>query len=333
MQKIAKKLIGMADCSDDCLLIEKFSFGREKENELLFFLKPECFFYGTDTFEKIINIISDKCAKFDIEISGVILLDGKYINKIRVMDKHYGFINTLSKNASKIVTDAEKKNIRNALNIKDNINEYLFLGGHEFLNTFGKYDNKSLDLLWASEKSEKIRSGYYVRKIEIEDKKIVLINGFHPLQLHHFIAPDHKIILFLLHSDTDWKILKEDFAGDTFPEKANGFSIRGVLFEEKDNLGIKDVSIANNFVHLSAGPFEAFFEIDNFSGKIESVNYTPSMTNMYKKMAEAGIKNTEIVEVIKNFVVKKDDSETDLFTLTENKNALDALSIYLQLKK
>ena len=328
MDNIAKELVKIVNSDDESVLVKNFSFNQKKENELLFFLKPECFLYGDIVFEKIVDIIIKKIKGFDIELSGILMLSGRNLEKMGSMDRHYGFINTLSKNASKIVTDTEKEKIKKELDI-DNINEYLFLGGHEFLSSFRSYTTDSLDSLWLSEKSNKIRSGYYVRKITVEGEKIVLINGFHPAQLSHFIDPNHKIALFLFQSDRNWKELKQDFAGDTFPDKANMNSIRGFLYNHKEEFGLDDVSIANNFIHLSAGPFEAFFEIDNFLNSIEIIKYKPDSTNIYQRLKGEGLEEKKIMSVIENPVAIKDDSKIDLFTYTEDTNTSNAVAEYL----
>jgi hypothetical protein len=329
LDNIVNTLVKTVNSNEETILIKNFSFNQNKENELLFFLKPECFLYGEKIFKRIIDTILNKIKDFDIDLSGILVLSGKCLEKMGSMDRHYGFINTLSKNASKIVTDAEKEIIGKRLSI-DNINEYLFLGGHEFLNTFTTYTTESLDTLWLSEKSDKIRSGYYVRKIVVEEKNIILINGFHPAQLSHFIDTKHKIALFLLHSDRNWKELKRDFAGDTFPEKAKLNSIRGELYNQKEELGLSDVSIANNFMHLSAGPFEAFFEINNFLSTSELVKYRPDSTKIYQYMKKKGIHEDRIMKVIANPTILKNNSQIDLFTCTEDMDTSNAVDEYIK---
>ena len=101
-----------------------------------------------------------------------------------------------------------------------------------------------------------------------EGENFILVNGFHPAQLAHFTEPSHRIALMLLHADTPWATLRDEMIGDTFPERAVAGSIRGQLHARPQNYGFDEVTIANNGVHLSAGPFEAMFEIANFFGSL-----------------------------------------------------------------
>jgi hypothetical protein len=148
--------------------------------------------------------------------------------------------------------------------------------------------------------------------------------------LSHFIDTKHKIALFLLHSDRNWKELKRDFAGDTFPEKAKLNSIRGELYNQKEELGLSDVSIANNFMHLSAGPFEAFFEINNFLSTSELVKYRPDSTKIYQYMKKKGIHEDRIMKVIANPTILKNNSQIDLFTCTEDMDTSNAVDEYIK---
>ncbi|MEW6737136.1 MAG: hypothetical protein AB1489_37980, partial [Acidobacteriota bacterium] len=228
-----------------------------KSNELIFFFKPECFLVNTiDYISSIIDMVLAKLASFKVTVSGAILLAGPRLEELGIMDRHYGYINKLSRNAAKIVTQEQLQSIYESLSIT-NPAEYRVLGGHEALENFTKFDEASLDKLWATKKSLKLRSGFYFEKYTIDGEDIILVNGFHPIQLRHFTHPSHKIVLLLLNSDTDWKILKNDLAGNTFPEKAVPGSIRGELYKNSQQYGLANVSIANNCVHLSAGPFEA----------------------------------------------------------------------------
>ena len=204
-------------------------------------------------------MVFDKFKRFDVEISKVLLLDGKRLKELSIMDQHYGLINKLSRSASKLLSDDELQKIQQSLNISIS-GKYRILGGHEFMTEFTEFDEKSLKELWFTKKPLKLRSGFYYHKYNYNNENIILINGFHPDQLLHFTNSKHRIVLLLLQSNTDWKLLKNDLVGNTFPEKAEKQSIRGELYRNNKKYGIENVSISSNCVHLSAGPFEALFE-------------------------------------------------------------------------
>jgi hypothetical protein len=154
------------------------------------------------------------------------------------------------------------------------------------------------------------------------------VNGFHPSQLRHFTDPHHNIVVLLLKSATDWKILKHDLAGDTFPEEAKENSIRGDIYRNSSKYGVKDISISRNCVHLSAGPFEALFEINNFLKNIPGVNFKLEQANIARLMSREGLKNDEIERCLSNPTAEFNSKLIDLFTFTEDMNSTEAISEY-----
>jgi hypothetical protein len=313
---------------DQMIMDFKLKKPKETENELLFFFKPECFFGGNPIHIKsILEMVFEKFTAFKVDISGVLLLDGKRLEELSIMDRHYGFINKISKEASKMLSGEDLKKIQHALGV-DNLKNYEVLGGHEVLRKYPEFNERSLDELWQTKKSIKLRSGFYVQQYSVKEQPVIMINGFHPSQLRHYTDPLHKIILILLNSDTEWKILKNDLAGDTFPERAKRESIRGEIFANHSKYGIRNVSISSNCVHLSAGPFEALFEIDNFLSNIKDIGFDLNKTNIARLMKKNGLKKEEITRCLSNPNAQVDGEWTDLFTFTEEKNSLEAISGY-----
>lgn len=326
---LVKDIVESAFSNKKEFLIRNFKFNN-KTNELLFFLKPECFLVENADFTKCITeMVLQKFKQYEVDISGVLQLNGKCLEDLCIMDRHYGFINKLSRRSSKMLNDEELSKIQQILGI-DNLEKYEILGGHEFLEKFKEFNENSLDNLWLSKKSIKLRSGFYIQKYCINGKNIILINGFHPSQLRHFTGSSHKIVILLLHSNTDWKILKNDLVGDTFPEKAKQDSIRGEIFRNNNKYGIQEVSISNNCVHLSAGPFEALFEIDNFFKNVQISGFDLTKTKMFRLMVEARLHKEDIEICIQNPIAQINEKQIDLFTFTEDKNSFEAISNYME---
>ncbi len=327
MQLIKKILSSMGQEKSDLTISDfKFKKSPETENEVLFFFKPECFLVGnTKQIKAILEMVFEKFTEFKVDISGILLLDGKRLEELSIMDRHYGFINRISKEASKIVSQEDLKKIQLAVGI-NNLENYKLLGGHEVLRKYPEFNEKSLDEFWQTKKSIKLRSGFYVQQYSIKEQQVILVNGFHPSQLRHYTNPLHKIILLLLNSDTDWKILKNDLAGDTFPERAKGHSIRGEIFRNRQKYGIQNISISNNCVHLSAGPFEALFEINNFLSNIKNIGFNIDKTNVARLMKKNGFEKEEVKNCLLNPKIQINDVPTDLFTFTEEKNSNEAIS-------
>jgi hypothetical protein len=200
------------------------------------------------------------------------------------------------------------------------------LGGHEFLEAFDT-DIDTLSDIWFAQEANKLRSGFYFIEDTFQGQPIILVNGFHPSQLLHFTREDHRIVLMLLHTDTNWETMKFDLVGDTFPERAKPNSIRGMLYTNPTRYGQEDVTINTNGVHLSAGPFEAAFEVVNFFGKLLDVDPEKTPPLAIKKVIKAGLSKTQALSCLDNPQV----NESDLFSETENLNTDEAVELTVKM--
>jgi len=324
MLNIAEKiLLSIGNNKDYTQILENDM--SSKKNELLFFFKPETFFAKKESSEHIINLVLEKLKQFNVDILNITSVSGSTLKKHEIMDKHYGFINTVSKNASKMLTEEDKKTVCDILGI-ELTNDLQFYGGHEYLEANPEFTPASLNEFWLTKKSLKLKSGFYFQNYERNGENIILIDAFHPSQLAHFTDDGRNIVLMRLSSDTDWDALRNDLVGDTFPDKANPTSLRGEIFNKRNELELDDVSISNNFCHLSAGAFEAFLEINNFYSKMKE-DFDLTQTNVFKELSSKGLNEEEIMKSITNPVV----NDESLFDATEHKNTDEALEIYISI--
>ena len=290
------------------------------QNELVFFIKPELLAVEKD--DNILNsfqLIDDKFAEFKVVVDGAAILPGKVLSEYQIMNRHYGYINQLSRFASKMINQETRAELFEKLEIEDS-DEFKILGGHEFLQAYSA-SVSTLNEIWFGQGAQKLRSGFYYLADTYQGDPILLVNGFHPSQLSHFTREDHRILLLLIHTDTDWYDLKFDLVGDTFPEKANPDSIRGQLFANPADFGQDEVGINTNGVHLSAGPFEAAFEIVNFFGEILSLNPEKTPPLAIKRAIDKGMDHSFALSLLDNPPI----GESDLFSETENLNTLEAV--------
>jgi hypothetical protein len=310
----------------DIQIIQPPEISSNRLNQLVFFYKPESFNgEAASHFPAINAMVLDKFASHNVSIQGAVMLSGRFLEANGIMDRHYGYINKVSRGASKLVNPEELSRMEAIAG--DKFTGYHILGGHEFLKAFPMYDEVSLNSLWLSKPSLKIRSGFYFQTFEISGKSVLLLNGFHPNQLAHFTRPGQKILLYLVNTDTNWKILKDDMAGDTFPEKAVPGSIRGELFCNREKYGASDISVSHNFIHLSAGPFEAYYEMWNFLSLTES-GFDLSSTNIGTRMLSSGYEVCDLERVLQNPMLEMNGKQKDLFSCTENMNSDKAVKVY-----
>lgn len=301
----------------------------DRQNELLLFAKPEIFMVGSaDDMRAGMGLIVDKLAEFNAEIDGVAIVGGPALEEKEIMNRHYGFINLMSRTASQSLKDEDAAKIEELLGVS--LDEYRVYGGHEFWQAHPNYTPASLDELWSTKKSARVRSGYYVAAYEADGEKFVLVNGFHPVQLEHFTAADHRIVLMLIHSDTDWSALRGDLIGATAPEKAAAGSIRGMLYADPGKYGFETVGAGNNGVHLSAGPYEGVFEILNFLGNLTDYDVAQTPPLVIRKLMDQGLSLEDALKVTDNPMVTVDGKEDDLFGATEDVNTDAAVDLYMQ---
>jgi len=326
---LSKAIASAVSACDSLVAIQPVSIGKNTwRNELLLFVKPEILgVEETEQVQQSMDLVFAKLREFDVHINGVLIVGGRVLDKLDIMSRHYGFINRLSRSASKMLDDDDHKKMIEALGIPS-IGEYEILGGHEYLAQYPDKDCFDLDKLWFSKKSIKIRSGFYTQSYEKDVRDLILVNGFHPVQLAQFTDPSHRIVLVLIHSDTDWAALRNQMVGATFPEKAVPGSIRGTLYAQPERFGFKTVSIANNGVHLSAGPFEAMFEIVNFFGKILELDLEKQPPLVLQRMLEVGIDVKHALGTLDNPKVTNVPKPVDLFTATEDLDTEKAVALW-----
>jgi hypothetical protein len=329
-QTIATEIAAMAPSSTYLKILQPLEIGKEgRQNELVLFMKPELFLVADPASTRnSAELILKKLDEYQAEVDGVALVGGQFLADKQIMDRHYGFINKMSKNASKIVSEQDRARITNLLNLSS-LEGIDLLGGHEYLQKYPGDTIGQLDELWFTKKSLKVQSGFYIQLYEAHHDRFILINGFHPGQLNHFTAPDHRIALFLVHSDTAWKALRGDMVGNTYPEKAASTSMRGAFFAEPARYGLGHVDISTNGVHLSAGPFEGVFEILNFFGSLTQDETSRPLPLLVKGLMARGQSSEAALKVAGNPPVAANGKATDLFSATEDFDTGPAIEFWL----
>lgn len=325
---IASKLAESAAGASNYQILQDLEIGKEGwENELLLFMKPELFIVpGPDAVRQSAGLVLQKLAEYQVELHGLMIVGGKFLADQRIMDRHYGYINQLSKNASRVLSVEDRAKVAAGLGLPSTAGIDLF-GGHEYLAAHPGESIDGLDQIWFSKKSIKIRSGFYVQLYEANGRPFILVNGFHPAQLNHFTHPDHRTALFLLHSNTAWKSLRNDMVGNTYPEKAAPDSIRGSFFANPARFGQPKVDISVNGVHLSAGPYEGVFEVLNFFSSLYSDANRP-LPLLAKRLVAAGLPISEALAVRNNPPLTIAGKATDLFSATEDLDTGPAIEFW-----
>jgi hypothetical protein len=330
IQQIASDVANFAPSSGYLKILQNLEIGREdRQNELLLFIKPELFMVEDPTcIRNSTALVLEKLADYRAFVHGIAIVGGQFLADKGIMDRHYGFINRLSKNASQVLTAEDKSRVMTALGLSS-LEGIDLLGGHEYMQKYPGETFEELDRFWFSKKSIKLQSGFYLQLYEKNGGQLVLINGFHPGQLYHFTHPDHRVALFLVHSDTPWKTLRNEMVGNTYPEKASPSSIRGSIYAEPPKYGLTQVDISNNGVHLSAGPFEGVFELVNFFGNLYAREKDRMVPLLIRRLVARGVPEEQALKVAQNPQIKLNGAQIDLFSASEDLDTPQAVELWL----
>ena len=298
-------------------ILSDFKLKTKNKNQLLAFFKPEVFLDKTpEQIEKIMKLVFEKLEKYEVSIDGTALFPGSVVGKHQIMDRHYGVINTLSKNASKILNKEERELVFNTLGITNKNTR--ILGGHEAFDIAGIDKTYDFDQYWLETKSAKVKSGFYVRTMKINNQETVVVDGFHPHQLAHYTEENRHLGVMLVSSNTPWAKLRDEMLGLTFPENAHPDSIRGFLFKNANDYGFEKVGIDNNIMHLSAGPTEALFEIDNFLNSPFGIDFIEKEAKLAEELLIAGVSKENIKKIL---------NDKELHNELEHKDTDEAVEI------
>jgi len=119
---------------------------------------------------------------------------------------------------------------------------------------------EELNARWARCGAHKIAGGIYVA--QFAEENCYVLNGFYPSIREVFTADDATVLVQLLAfhpDDLSWKRFRNEVIGATNPATADEESIRGLLYERQQALGIA-VNYRENVIHASASAFEALIE-------------------------------------------------------------------------
>lgn len=326
VKPLAREIVLAASMGEPESVIIEFGLATEAQNQLLFFFKPEVFLVGSEQqATTIVDLSLSALERFEAEIAGCMLISGARLAETETIDRHYGFINLMSRRASSALSAKERSSVADALGVNNTVP---ILGGHEFLATYPDFDHERLEQFWRTKQSTKLRSGLYAQAYEVHGDPVVLVNGFHPTQLAHYTSEGRVIALLLVNSDMPWGFLRERLVGDTFPDRALPGSIRRTLHEKGRELGLGQVGIENNCVHLSAGPFEALFELQNFMASTSAVKFDLDRTNVARLIRELGPERDLIAAALGNPSMTLPEGELTLFDATESLDTRSSIHLF-----
>jgi hypothetical protein len=295
----------------------------ERNNELLFFTKPELIrSIPEDNVAEIFSLILARLAAFGIGIKSIILLTGVYLDENDIVSRHYGIIDEATRQPSDFFSESIRDLFTGIFGRK--YDPSLILGGFDYIERFG-VDPRALAENWLSHESKKLASGMYCAYDDERD--VYIINGFYPRMLRHFTSKESIVIGFVLETERPWKELRNDFLGVTDPAKASSGSLREELLRKKDRFGIKTVSANFNGVHLSAGPVEALVELIRFTcDKRTPVGLKAPADFSFGKKLMPLFSPHDLTAILSNGRVGYRNREYTVYDLTEEVDSNEAIA-------
>lgn len=295
------------------------------KNEFLFFIKPEILIKSNKIkLEKILELIQSKIDMFGFKIHNIKILSAKYLDKYNIIAQHYGVINRIASNAVANMSESAKDRFQELTG--KSIYDVKVLGGSELIEQYPNFNAYSLDYLWQNLENKKLAGGTYFEQIKLDNETIYLINGFHPRQLKHFTEKGRSIVVMTLSSDISWADARNNFIGATNPNNANKGSLRREFLDNKNELGLDEVSQGVNGVHLSAGPVEGLIELRRYNSNFEDNNIKEFSDYNFGKALQGTFKE-KFEEIINNVDVIVDGKPTSFFDLTEEKNSDEVIDL------
>ena len=287
-------------------------------NHFVLFVKPEALALEDGVnVEGVLEVVLSKLRANGIKTGAVRLLNGPYLGHYRIMEAHYGVINRASRLGEAALSQPTKKKLMAECPGVGQV-----LGAHQFLGKYPDISAFALNVLTDTLGTKKVASGKYYGVFNVGGEKVIVLNPFHPQQLLHYTQPGRAIVVFECSTDTDWAVLRNGVTGATDPTRAAPGSIRRTLLDRKSELGLRDVSTANNGVHCSAGPLEAMAEyVRFFSDHAKGELIDPEETPFGHLLEKHGLGKKDIAGLAKNPLLGRGADATYAFNLTEEKNS------------
>lgn len=183
------------------------------------------------------------------------MVSSGHLSEHRVVEDHYRRLNDISRGGMPVVSAVAREKLVEAFPYTA-AGPGRVLGGHQFLRRFPDVSAYALDLLTRNLVVTKLGAGTYAIEILLDGERLVLLNPFHPQQVAHFTRPGQAVVLLECTSIRPLRELRRDVIGATDPRDAVPGSIKRILLDEQDELGLTGICTRRNAVHMSPGPIE-----------------------------------------------------------------------------
>ncbi|MFI7110334.1 hypothetical protein ACIBK9_28775 [Nonomuraea sp. NPDC050227] len=237
---------------------------RERElNQFLVLLKPELTAPGGTPATAALARVLGLLAEHRVQVGAVRVVSSGYLSTYRVVEHQYRMLNEVSRGGLPATSAAARDKLAVAYPYAA-ADARRVLGGHQFLQQCPEVSAFALDLLTRNVSVTKLGAGTYAIEILFDGERLVLLNPFHPQQLAHFTRPGQSIVLLECTSARPLRDLRREVIGATDPHDAVPGSIKRILLDEQDRLGLSGICTRQNAIHMSPGPVEGMVGLRRF---------------------------------------------------------------------
>jgi hypothetical protein len=302
---------------------------RNTANQFCLFFKPWCTERGVNVFA-LLELFLRAIEVHELTIDEVAVLPGLCLHQHRTMHAHYWRMTQLAEAAVQYLPLPAYEVFHATFNAR--IEEQVVLGGFEFLEHFKAFTPHTLEILWENVEQFRLGNSISCARIVVGNKSVFLVNGFVPNLLETYYSSDSVVVAFSLRGELSWSDARKRFVGQTDPAKAAFGSLRNTLYVHREKLGIVNLRLGANGVHLSSGPIEALLELQ----RLMSLTY-PHRTRAYTgfqfgRRLHAVFSPDEVSAIAANPMVIIDGRNQTVFDLTEECDEESAVALLLRIR-
>jgi hypothetical protein len=162
-----------------------------------------------------------------------------------------------------------------------------------------------LEKKWEAQRQYELVTSAFCSRIHLERNEVIVINGFVPRLMEMYERPESVVVIYALRGDICWPEARRHLLGSPDPAQAAPSSLRNELFSRRVQLGLNNIRLGWNAVHLSAGSAEALVELQRFQTVVAGAQPArPSDRALPKKSERRKLDSAEVSSILNNPLVR-----------------------------
>jgi hypothetical protein len=278
----------------------------------------------------VLELVIRKIASHQLIIDEVVVLPGGFLDRHQVMVAHYGQLNLFARKGSLALCNGMREQFRQFF--RTDSAEATVLGGFEFLEKFPELPMHALDVIWQRCEQHRLGNGAYCGQASTGRESVFLINGFVPRLMQTYARRTSAIVVFSIRGELTWSDARKVLVGASDPAIAVSGSLRNEFLVHQAVLGLKEIQLRANGVHLSAGPLEALMELRRFMSVAVPGHPRSAGDFQFGRKLATTFTAAQIDTLLRNPSVVLPEFEQPLFDLTQEMDEDGALALIMSVR-